>query len=293
MNYGKEFIKLHNKELSTFRKEFIARIEKDYESPLMEEDLFKSYANFIQGEINKNQQFDNKKGSNTSIMVICWTFLLEKRYKINRIENIFERDIFNYYLDHYKYSNYNSFDHFMQLLSKFSVLREFSKLLRQNRDLFCKLLSKREIKKIFIIKYNKDDLNKLDTYIDNKKKEPQKESKELVSKVIELEDNEKSILLNILFFHLNDISSKDIPLTEKYRLLILCSSVLKEEDFSKIKTGYKTFDYFKLGINKTQKFNGDKRILIENIIDKLKKLSGLNELINSIKKLKNQDSFYS
>lgn len=293
MNYGKEFIELHNKELSTFKKEFITRIEKDYESPLIDQDLFKIYANFIQGEINKNLEFDDKEGHRTSIMGTCWTYLVQKSYKSNRIENIFERDIRKYYLDHCEYSKYSSFEHFMQLLSKFSVLREFSKLLSQNQDLFCKLYSKREIKRLFIIKYIKDDLNKLETYIENKKKEPQKESKELLSKLIGLEDNEKSILLNILFFHLDDSSRNDIPLTEKYRLLILCSSVLKEEDFSEIKTGYTAFDYFKLGVKKGQQFKGDKRIRIEHIIDKLEKLSGLGKIINSIKKLKNQDSFYS
>tara|TARA_R110002074_G_scaffold195789_8_gene362333 strand:+ start:1150 stop:2028 length:879 start_codon:yes stop_codon:yes gene_type:complete len=292
MNYGEEFIKLYNKELSSFKKELIIRIEKDYNSPEMDNDLLYKYKSEIQGDLNEIIQNDNKGETSSGITDISLGFM-NKNYKSNRIENIINIDIYNYFVDHQKYSQYTDFKNFIEIYSKFLVAFTFRGFMTDYSKQFCKLLSKKEIESFFNIKNIKDDLNLLDPYFGNKKKELQNESKELLSKRIELEDNEKSILLNILFFHLKDSTTKKIPLTEKYRLLILCSSVLKEEDFFKIKTGFKTFDYFKHGINKTRKFKGEKRIMIENIINKLEKLDGLKEVINSINILKNQDSFYS
>ncbi|MGJ8743815.1 hypothetical protein [Polaribacter sp.] len=289
MNYGKEFIELYNKDFSTFKKEILARIKEDHDSPKMEEELYATYKNEIHGKMNEIRENDNKDEKSSSLIGYCIASM-NKKYKVDRIQNIINLDIYNYFQNYKQYTQYKDFKHFLQLYSKFLVLHNYGSFLDKNSQDFCTQLRKEKIKAFFNIKYIKDDLNIL---VLNNKKELQKESKELVSKLIELEDNEKSILLNILFFHLNDSLGKDIPITEKYRLLILCSSVLKEEDFSKIKTGYKTFDYFKLGTNKTQKFKGDKRIAIENIIDKLKKLNGLKEIINSIKILKNRDSFYS
>jgi hypothetical protein len=284
MNYGENFIELYNKDFSTYKKEIIARIEKDYGTPEIEEDLYATYKNEILRKINEIRKND-KSSSLTSFSLGC----MNKKYKFNRIENIVNRDIYNYFQSKHQYTNYKNFKHFIQLFSKYLVLHNYSSYLKENHKDFHTFLKKEKIKDFFKIKSIKNDLNIL---VLNNKKEIQKKSTDSISKRIELEDNEKSILLNILFYHLNDNLGKGIPTTEKYRLLILCSSVLKEEDFFEIKTGYKNFDYFKLGINKTQKFIGDKRILIESIIDKLEKLNHLNEVINSIKILKNQDNFY-
>ncbi len=92
---------------------------------------------------------------------------------------------------------------------------------------------------------------------------------------------------------MNDNIDYEIPDTEKYRLLILCSSVLNEKEFFKIKTGNKGFDYFKNGLKNSTKFRIDKRKEIETIINKLVKLEGLKEIIKSIEKLITLDSFYS
>lgn len=286
MNYGRDFIELYNKDFSAFKKKIIARIKEDYNSPIMEEDLFSIYKNEIQKKINEIRKNDKKGEVSSSLTGISLGFM-NKKYKFDRIQNIVNKDIYNCFQDYKQYSNYKDFDHFLQVFSKFLVLHNYSAFLRENYKDFYSFLSKKKVDFFFNIKYIKNDLNIL--FLNNKK-ELQKISKETdISKIIGLEDNEKSILLNILIFHLD----KEIPITEKYRLLILCSSVLKEEHFYEIKTGYKSFDYFKLGINKTDKYKGDKRIAIENIIYKLEELNGLKEVINSIKNLKNQESFYS
>ena len=286
MNYGKDFIELYNKDFSAFKKKIIARIKEDYNSPIMEEDLHITYKSEIQRNSNEIRKND-KKGERSSDLTSISLGFMNKKYKFDRIQNIVNIDIYNHFQEHRQYSKYKDFDHFLQLFSKFLVLHNYSKFLRENYKDFYSFLNKQKVENFFNIKYTKNDLNIL--FLDNQK-ELQKISRDTnISKIIELEDNEKSILLNILLFHLN----KEIPTTEKYRLLILCSSVLKEEHFYDIKTGYKSFDYFKLGINKTNKFKVDKRKAIENIINKLKALNGLNEVINVIQNLKNQDSFYS
>jgi hypothetical protein len=289
MNYGKDFIELYNKYFSVFKKEIIARIKEDYDSPEMEEDLYLTYKNEIQEKINEIRKNDSKGDKTSSLTGYCLGFM-NKKYKADRIQNIVNLDIYNCFQSNKQYTQYKDFNHFLELYSKFLVLHNYSSFLNKNYQDFCTQIRKKKIDDFFKIKYIKDDLNIL---VLNNKKELQKESKELVSNLIELEDNEKSILLSILFFYLNDSLSEGIPKTEKYRLLILCSSVLKEEDFYKIKTGYKSFDYFKFGVNKGQKFKGDKRIMMENIIEKLKKLNGLNEIINLINILKMRESFYS
>ncbi len=291
MNYGREFIKIYNKNLSNFKKEIIKRIEKDYGSPNLDEDLRKEYLSEIQGKSNKIRKKDNKGEYNSGLTGLSLGFM-SKAYKFNRVENIINEDIYNLFIEKEKYSSYQDFNQFLTVFSMFLVYNEYREFITSNQKVFNKHLNKEKIKSFFIIKNIKDDLNKLDLNFGNKNKNTNEESTNLISNQIELEDIEKSILLNILFFHLNDKVFNSIPNTEKYRLLLLCSSVLKEEDYYKVKTGYKAFDYFKLGVNKSQKFRGDKRKMIEDLIIKLEKLTYLKEVVISIKKLKLKDNFY-
>lgn len=291
MNYGEEFVKIYNKEFSLFRKDTIERIEKDYGSPDDDEDLHKVYLNELYGKSNKIRKKDNK-GEYSSGLTGLSLGLMSKKYKYNRIQNIVNKDIHKLFNDKQKYSQYSNFGEFLKLFSKFLIITHHQNFLRNNQKEFIKLLNKEKINSFFINKINKDGIYELDTNFGDKKRELDYKLPNLISNKIELKEVEKSILLNILFFHLNGSDFKNVPLTEKYRLLILCSSTLKEEDFFNIKTGYKPFDYFKSGINKSSKFKGDKRLILENIIFKLEELSRLKEIVNSIKILKRKDNFY-
>lgn len=291
MNYGEEFIKLYNKEFLTFRKEISERIKTNYGSAVDDGDLIKDLSNYLYNKSQKIVEKDNKGEVSSSLSGLCLG-LMSKKYKFDRIKNIININFYNLFKEKQKYSNYADFNEFLQLFSKFYVYENYHTFLKNKREEFIKLLNKENIDSFFIIRKNQDGLNELDAYFGNTKRQLKNQQIDSISNKIELDDTEKSILLNILFFHFMKDDMKNVPLTEKYRLLILCSSVLNEEDFFNVKSGYKPFDYFKLGVSKSMKFKGDKRIKIDNIINKLNTLTGLKESIKSIKRLRNDKDFY-
>lgn len=160
MNYGKEFIKLYNNELSGFKKVIIKRIEKDYGSPEMANDLYSRYANEMRGEMNEIEKNDNKGRKETSMTGISLGYM-NKSYKFNRIENIVNRDIYSYFMDHEQHSQYKDFNHFLESYSKYLVLLNYNRFLSENLRLFCSFIDKEKARDFFNIKSVKDDLNVL------------------------------------------------------------------------------------------------------------------------------------
>jgi hypothetical protein len=250
----------------------------------MEEDLHKRYTNEIYGKENDIKENDNKEGKLSSLMGISLGYM-NKDYKFNRVENIVNIDIQKYFLKHYQYSKYENFEHFIQLFSNYLVLHSFNEFLRINNEIFCKLLYNENIKAFFKIKIVKDDLNVLvlDKAYDNSKKENVLDNELIKNKPItSLTQNEKLILLHIMFNYFID-KIKEIPPTEYFRILALCSDIIEEKDFYRISNNNTKYRYFSLGVNASEKkFSGDKRIMIENIIKKIEKLPKISKFVKAL-----------
>ncbi|WP_397445980.1 hypothetical protein [Polaribacter sp. R77954] len=271
MNYGQEFIKLHNTELFTFKNEFINKIEKDYDSPLEDEDLYDVYKNYIQGKLNEIKENDSKDGYSTSIMGICCTYLEQKKYKVDRVENIFKRDIKIYFSNHHKYSKYENFNHFLTLFSKYTVLRQYSNLLYDNRSLFCEELSKKDIKSFFIIKKTEDGLDSLVNF------KLLKDEKAQSKKEIKLSDNQRMIILHVFKkYYKND--KEDDNETEYFRVFSLCSEALEKNEDRVAKTNNTKYKYFLYGVNNSDKDKIGKTKMVDEILTILAPLNGYNRL---------------
>jgi hypothetical protein len=217
MNYGKDFIKLYNKKLSVFKKEIIDRIEKDYELPDSNEDLLKKYKNEIYGKINEIKDLDNKDGYSSSLVGISRGYM-DKKYKFDRIENIINKDVLSNFLEKKKYSKYQDFSMFLNSFSEYLVLHEYEKRLRDNYELFYKLIESKDVKSFFEIKYIKDDLNELldckkndlKLIIIEKENEVIVKEKEMIPSII-LNDDEKLLLLHLLYVCTRNVSYKLNP----------------------------------------------------------------------------------
>ncbi|WP_299160899.1 hypothetical protein [uncultured Tenacibaculum sp.] len=298
MNYGKEFIKLYNKELSAFKKEIIERIEKDYGSPEMANDLYSRYRSEIQGKIIDIKENDNKEGKETSLTGMSLGYM-NKEYKFDRVENIINRDIYKYFLDNEKYAQYKDFSHFLQYFSKFLVLHSYSSFISENLEFFYSVLDQEKVNDFFDIKYIKDDLNVLVLSKEqseilkakNKKsiasEEPVEKAKIKVDNIKlnkenydnPFTENEKFILIHYLFKHErsqeNKLSAYEVTLILKMSCEAFTNKKLnkvKDTTYEKYHGGY---DYY--SVSKNKKKNNFK-IVIEKC--KVYKLNSFAEYLN-------------
>jgi hypothetical protein len=109
-----------------------------------------------------------------------------------------------------------------------------------------------------------------------------------VAEIIQLNKNEKLVLLNI-FMRNNknpEVLEIIIPDTESFRLLILCSDVFNEDDFFDINTNNTDYEYFRKGIYQTEKNFMKRKNFLQNIIDELEKVENLNNIRKLVKKYK-------
>ncbi|WP_299711002.1 hypothetical protein [uncultured Tenacibaculum sp.] len=264
MNYGKEYIKLHNKELSAFKKEIIERIEKDYGSPEIANDLYTRYRSEIQQRINDIRENDNKGNKESSISGISQGYMSNKQYKFDRVENIINRDVYQYFLKHSQYSQYKDFGHFIKCFSKLSILLYYSSYLSDHRKLLCYLIDKEKAKDFFNIKYIKDDLNQLtlskeniaiiEQNFSNKKVI---EKTEIKNVAIKNQDNnnpftedEKFILIHYLFKHERS-QNKKLSTYELTLILKISCGVFANRKLDKIKDTiyekyHKGYDYYSI-----------------------------------------------
>ncbi|WP_075344544.1 hypothetical protein [Tenacibaculum agarivorans] len=264
MNYGKEYIKLHNKELSAFKKIITKRIEKDYSSPEIADDLFTRYNSEIQQRINDIRENDKKGYKESSISGISQGYIMNKQYKFDRVENIINRDVYQYFLKNAEYSQYKNFNHFIEYFSELSVLLTYKSFLHQNRKLFCLLLDKEKIKDFFNIRYVKDDLNILTLSKENiaiieQNFQTEKVNHETKVKITEAKnqnhnnpftEDEKFILIHYLFKHERSQDRK-LSTYELTLILKISCSVFANKKLDKIKdTPYekyhKGYDYYKI-----------------------------------------------
>ncbi len=277
MNYGKEFIKLYNKELSAFKKVIIERIEKDYSSPEMANDLYSKYSSEIQERINTIKKNDNKGIKESSLTGISLGYM-NKKYKFNRIENIINRDVHTYFLSNEKYSQYKDFSHFIQCFSEFLVLQSYSSFLHKNIKLFYSLLDQEKAKFFFNIKYIKDDLNililsneHLETF-ENEKKENfvlEEVNKKVKSSKQKYDnpftEDEKFILTHYLFKH-ERLQEKKLSVYELTLILKISCEVFTNKRLDKIKDT--TYEKYHKGYGYYSVSKKEKRTKLNTLIDK-------------------------
>ncbi|CAM1346375.1 hypothetical protein [Tenacibaculum crassostreae] len=291
MNYGKEFIKLYNEELSAFKKVIIKRIEKDYGSPEVSNDLYSKYVNEMRREKNEIEKNDNKGRKETSITGISLGYM-NKQYKFNRIENIVNRDIYNYFMDHAQNSQYKDFNHFLECYSKYLVLLNYSLFLSENLRLFCSFIDEEKARVFFNIKYVKNDLNVLvlsKEAVGSKKSIPSEEADKKVEKNNaklnkEAYDNpfteeEKFILIRYLFEY-ERTQEKKLSVYELTLILKISCDVFTGKKLEKVKdTVYEKYHkgYIYYGGSDREKKNRLK-ILIEKC--KAFKLNNFAEYLN-------------
>ncbi|WP_299676394.1 hypothetical protein [uncultured Tenacibaculum sp.] len=263
MNYGKEYIKLCNKELSAFKREIIERIEKDYGSPETANDLYTKYSSEIQQRINDVRENDKKGNKESSISGISQGYISSKQYKFDRVENIINRDIYQYFLKHSEYSKYKDFEHFIECFSKLSNLLHFSSFLSKHRKLFCFLIDQEKVNDFFNIKYIKDDLNQLTLSKENIVIEQNFSDQKIIEKTeiknVETKnqnnnnpftEDEKFILIHYLFKHERS-QNKKLSTYELTLILKISCSAFTNKKLEKIKdTTYekyhKGYDYYKI-----------------------------------------------
>ena len=282
MNYGKDFIELYNKYFSVFKKEIIARIKEDHDSPEMEKDLHRTYKNEIQGKINEIRKNDSKGEKSSSLTGISLGYM-NKEYKSDRIENIVNRDIYNYFQSNQQYTQYKDFNHFIQLYSKFLVLHNYSSFLTENYEDFYTFLKKEKIKDFFKTKYIENDLNIL---VLDKEKTNTNEKLLLEKSLTTLTSKEKMILLHVLFHQFKDSGLYNLSM-EYFRVLALCSDCLKEGDIYNAHTNNTLFNYFNKGIGLSTKTKKSKAEDINIIQNKIIPIKGIQQFKYALEKYKN------
>jgi hypothetical protein len=288
MNYGKEFIILYNKELSFLKKESIIRIEKDYESPELEEELHHKYKREIQVKMNEITRKDNKEGVNSDLTQTSLAYM-DKKYKVNRIENIINLDIYNSFIKYEQYSQYKNFTHFIQLYSKFLALNHIEKKISKNKDHFCYLLNKKKIKDFFKIRYIKDDLNVL--VLDEKKLKTLNNdtqlNEEVEKKVIKKEnydnpftENEQFFLIYYLFKHERSVNPK-LSTYATIMILKITSGIFA--NLPLIRQKDTLYEKFHSGYDYGKKPNSEKRKILLSVLNKIKpfKLGPFTEYLHS------------
>ncbi len=292
MNYGKNFIITYNKEFSAFRKELILRIERDYDSPEMDSELYSKYNNEIHGKINELKENDNNGELSSSLTGISLGYM-SKQYKFDRIENIINRNVYSYFLSHQKYSKYESFISFLEFFSKSLTLHNYSDFLRNNSNEFYYFLDKKDVKNFFKIKYVKDDLNQL--VADKKNVKIENSNNNIEIEVLNLKEekknynpfsnNQKFILLNAFISCLQD-DAYEIPDVESLSILKISSSALIDLPLAKnYGTEYKKFSK---GVNYSKKNNREKKnelIIIREECLKLELIEISKYLTTEIRKL--------
>ncbi|AZJ33780.1 hypothetical protein [Tenacibaculum mesophilum] len=275
MNYGKEFIKLYNEELSAFKKVITERIEKDYGSPEMANDLYSKYNSEIQRRVNNLKEKDNIGMKESSLTGISLGYMYGKEYKFNRVENIINRDVYQYFLSNGKCSQYKNFSHFIQCFSKSLTLHSYRSFLNENRKLFYSLLDEEKANEFFNIKYIKDDLNVLTISkkhletSENKNKENftlQEVDKKAETKNVNLNkekhenpftEEEKFILIHYLFKHERS-QEKKLSVYELTLILKISCGVFTDKRLEKVKDTvyekyHKGYDYY--SVSKKEKRN--------------------------------------
>jgi hypothetical protein len=278
MNYGKEFIKLYNKEFSLLKKEIITMVEKDYDSPKMNNALLHEYKQEIEQQIYDLKKNDSKRGTSSSLTGISLG-LMNKEYKFDRIQNIINLDVQEHFVSRKEYSQYDNFTHFLQIYSKVFARINYNMFLSDYDKDFYLFFNERNITGFFNISYKNNGLNSL--------KKHQVEAKKIENhcELISLTQNEKMIILHVLI-HYTTIKKYEIPNTECFRILSLCASGLEEGDFNLANTNSTKFNYFNKGVLHSSKFKGDKRIMVEKIIEKLEGLKKIDKFINALKRYK-------
>lgn len=250
MDYGKEFIKLYNEELSAFKKVITERIEKDYGSPEMANDLYSKYNSEIQRRINDLEEKDKIGMKESSLTGKSLGYIYTKDYKFNRVENIINRDVYQYFLSNGECSQYKNFSHFIQCFSKTLTLKSYRSFLNENRKFFYYLLDEEKVNDFFNIKYIKDDLNvltisenHLETFENKENFTSQEVDKKAETKNAKLNkekhdnpftEEEKFILMHYLFKHERTQENK-LSVYELTLILKISCEVFTEKRLEKIK----------------------------------------------------------
>lgn len=271
INLGEQYVKNYNKNLSKIIKNAVNTFQQYY-------DTNKSFVK-VKGIISKplKEELDtlHEKIGNTNLFqkVFDWFPSFRENYTYDKtisvINDEIKTEIFDKEKEKVELINYSEF---IDLLYRRESIRYYYNFVDKNKKLLEKAFNEKKIEKAFkFVKKNRE----LHTF------EALKEKQKLNS-ITNLTQNEKLILINILFDFSND-KIKGIPPTEYYRILALCSSSIEEEDFYKAHTNNTKFMYFSSGVNATKKrFSGDKRLIIENIINKIQKLPKISKFLKSL-----------
>lgn len=166
------------------------------------------------------------------------------------------------------------YSEFVDLLYRREAIRYFHNFVKDNSELLEKAFNKKKIDKSFTLLSKNREVKTLVNLSNKSKLEKSK-----VAEIIQLDKNEKLILLNI-FINENKF---EIPPTEKFRLLILCSDIFDENNFFNINTNNTDYEYFRQGINKAGKNLIKKREILQDIISQLERIETLNIIVKSVK----------
>jgi hypothetical protein len=205
INYGEEFIKLYNKEFSSFKKIIVKRIIEDYGSPVLNDILYNNYKRFINELIKVTEKTISDNGVYYIVLEQSYD-LMDNDFKFERTKNIINIDFKNYFESYKENFGNTEFIYFLKQFTKYYVFKQYLKFLRDNKKAFFEHIDNKSINEFFITNYVKNDLNQLKDYPSEIEKNPEfKEEKQIeinkkeqISLII-LNDDEKLLLLHLLY----------------------------------------------------------------------------------------------
>jgi hypothetical protein len=278
MNYGKEFIKKYNDYLEKYCGDYVLKYNKSDNSNKNFSRIFSDIEHNLYDELHnlasrkKAQSFFNTGDS-----------LLRKHkndYKKDITITIIENEIELFFEKNKDHSDFKNFNDFIDAFAKYLALYNMQEYIRTERDLLERLFEKDGHESFFYIRKKNNELNSFHPVTINK-------SEKKINFLTDLSSNEKMIILHVLFHH-NVNNESNIPPTEYFRILSLCSSGLEEKDFYEANTNKTKFNYFRKGVNVSGKFIIEKKKMIDKIIDKLHDLDNITNVISALKKYKNR-----
>lgn len=276
INYGEEFIKLYNKELSSFKKEIVKRIIEDYGSPLLNDNLYNNYTRFLNDLIKEIEKTISNNGLYYVVLEQCYDFM-DNDFKFERTKNIININFKNYFDTHKENFGNKEFIYFLKQFTKYYVIKQYLKFLRDNKKAFFEHIDNKSINEFFITKYVKNDLNELKDYsfeiekkLINKENTKENFKEEKGGFNNPFSNDEKFIILHYLFeherYHKPKLSSYEITL-----LLKITTDCFKgfnpktkrDTSYDKFHKGYKHYEV-------SNRIKSDK---LATLISKLKKIN--------------------
>jgi hypothetical protein len=268
MNYGKEYVKKYNKNLTEIILNALTIFQNHYDSNNSFIKVEKKIAEPLTAELNRIYKKIDPR-NDLFEKFINWFETYKKNYTsdktISVINDEVKTEIFDKAENKGEIENYSEF---IDLLYLRESIRYYFNFIDKNKKFLMDEFSAKRIEKAFDLKKKKNELH----YLKEQTEKPK------LKNTTNLSSNQKMIILHALKNYYKDTKDDDTD-TEYFRILALCSDAFDDTDFNLAKTNNNKYKYFLYGANNSDKKEPEKKIqIIDSILIALAPIKGLNRL---------------